>query len=319
MPQSIRNRSAIVRVAGATLFAIVLWGIVSLSDQFDTTLDVPLGVDPPPNHALTEPIPSSLKVRIRATGWNLLKMLAAGRVECVLRPTIRTNGTEVAVGFGRRDLLASIRTNITDAQQLNVFPDSVTLVLGPVDTRKVPLRPEVVINTRRGFQVVGGVRITPDSILLIGSKKVLQDIASWPTAPLVLDDVHRPIARAVPVSDTLGNIITPVVRRAELYADVQEVAERVIPDVPIVNRGTITDTNFRLVLQPQRVEVLLRGGARDLSRIDPSAIRAYVQIVEGADTLGLAYPHVLLPQGFNLNVVSIKPARVRYVFRRGEG
>lgn len=306
----------VLRVAGATLFAIVLWGIVSLSDQFDTTLDVPLNVDPPPDHALTEPIPASIKVRIRASGWNLLKMLATGRVECVLRPMIRGNGVEVAVGFGKRDLLASIRTNIADAQQLSVFPDSLTLVLGPVDTKKVPLAPEVVINTRRGFQVVGGVRVTPDTVTLVGSKKVLADIASWPTDPLVLDDVHRPITRIVPVSDTLGNIVTPVVRRAELYADVQEVAERVIADVPIVNRGTIKDTSLRLVLQPQRVEVLLRGGAHDLSRIDPSTLRAYVQIVEGADTLGFAYPRVLMPQGFTLNVVSVRPERIRYVFRR---
>jgi hypothetical protein len=308
----------VLRVAGATLFAIVLWGIVSLSDQFDTTLDVPLDVDPPPNRALTEPIPASIKVRIRASGWSLLKMLASGRVECVLRPTAGEGTGEVAVGFGRRDLLASIRTNIADAQQLGVFPDSLTLVLGAVDTKKVPLTPEIVINTRKGFQVVGAVKVSPDSITLIGSKKVLQDIASWPTAPLLLDDVHRPLSLIVAVSDTLGNIVTPVVRRADLYADVQEVAERVIPDVPIINRGTINDTSLRLVLEPPRVEVLLRGGARDLSRIDPSAIGAYVQIVEGADTLGLAYPRILLPSGYNLNVVSVKPEQIHYVFRREE-
>lgn len=306
----------VLRVAGATLFAIVLWAIVSLSDQFDTTIDVPVDVDPPPNRALTEPIPSSIKVRISASGWSLLKMLATGRVACVLRPTPPLGAEVVTIGYNKRAILSSIRTNIPEAQQLDVFPDSLTLVLGPVGTKQVPLVPEVAINTRKGFQVVGSLRLNPDTITLVGSQKALQDIVSWPTAPLMLNDVHRPIALRVMVSDTLRNIITPVVRGAELSADVQEVAERVIPDVPIVNRGTVRDTNYRLVLQPQRVEVLLRGGARDLSRLDPSTIRAYVQVIEGTDTLGIAYPRILLPPGFNLNVVSIRPQRVQYVFRR---
>jgi hypothetical protein len=110
--------------------------------------------------------------------------------------------------------------------------------------------------------------------------------------------------------------VTPQIRRADLYADVQEVAERVFPDIPLINRGTIRDTSMRLVLQPQRVEVLVRGGARDLSRLDPSALTAYVEIIEGVDTLGVAYPHISLPSGYNLDVVTIRPERVRYFFRR---
>jgi hypothetical protein len=164
--------------------------------------------------------------------------------------------------------------------------------------------------------VIGQLRLSPDTVKLTGSRKILQDITSWPTDPLILNDVHRPVSQFVWLSDTLRGIVTPQIRRADLYADVQEVAERVFPDIPLINRGTIRDTSMHLVLQPQRVEVLVRGGARDLSRLDPSALTAYVEIIEGVDTLGVAYPHISLPSGYNLDVVTIRPERVRYFFRR---
>lgn len=318
MPQSLKNRSVIRRIAGATLFAIVLWAIVSLTEEFDTTFDVPLTVESPPEMAPAHPIPQSIRVQTRATGWSLLKMMATGRIESILRPppSISPGDSQLVIGYGRRDLLASVRTNVLDARQLNVAPDTLALVFGPVDTRRVPLSPEITINTRKGFQVIGRLRLLPDSVTLSGARDVLDDITAWPTEPLILNDVHRAVSQWISVGDTLRNILTISPRRAELYADVQEIAERTFTDVPIVNRGTVRDTSLRLVLQPQRVDVLVRGGARDLSRLDPSSMRAYVEILEGTDTLGVAYPRLLLPAGYDVSVVGIRPDRVKYVFRR---
>ncbi len=316
MPQPGRNRSLILRVIGATLFAAVLWTIVSLSGQFDTMLDVPLSVETPADQALVETIPQSIRVRVRASGWNLLKILATGRVECVLRPLVQVKGNEVAVGYGRRELLASIRTNIPETQQLSVAPDTLTLMLGPIERKSVAVAPEATITTRKGFQVIGGLRVSPDTIMLVGSRRVLADISSWPTERLELDDVHRPVARTVALSDTLRGIIAPLSRRVDVFADVQEVGERVFTDIPILNRGMMRDTALSLVLHPSRVQVMLRGGARDLSRIESGMLRAYVQVIPGSDTLGVAFPRILLPPGINVTVVSIKPSRIRYVFRR---
>lgn len=316
MPQTTRRISLAFRVIGATLFAVVLWGIVSLSDQFDITLDVPLSVETPPNFALADAVPASIKVRVRASGWNLMKILVSGRVESVLRPQLRSREGTVTVGYGRRELLASIRTNIPETQQLSVYPDTLTVVLGPEERKTVPLRPAVTIATRSGFDVIGPVTVAPDSVVLVGSGRALAAVTSWTTEPLELNDVHRPIVRPVPLNDTLRGIVTPMVRRAEIYADVQEIAERTFTDLPVLNRGRVSDSTVRLLLYPSRVQAIIRGGARDLGRLDPSHLRAYVQVLSGADTSGVAYPQLLLPAGLNLEIVSVKPSRIRYIFRR---
>jgi hypothetical protein len=312
--KTLSNRSVIWRAIVATLIAIALWGIASLSDTYETTLNVPLDLELPPDLALVQEAPQSIELTVRARGWSLLKMLATGRTEVIVRPEIGKGADEQVIMLTAKDLLNNLRTNVPDAEQMRVLPDSLMLVIGRVASKKVPLYPEVTINTRDGFQVIGPLHLTPDSVVLTGSAKALQEITAWPTQSLTLKDVHGPLKQRLRVSDTLQGVITPYQQVAELRADVQEVGERSFTGIPLVNRGTVRDTNITLALQPQQVDAVIRGGVQDLSELSPNAITAYIDVQQGVDTLGLARPRLLLPPGFA--VVSIRPDRVRYLFQR---
>jgi hypothetical protein len=317
MAKSSSNRLIVWRAMVAVLIAMALWGIASLSDTYETTVNVPFDLELPADLAPQQEAPQFIEVTVRARGWSLLKMLATGRTEVVIRPPLHGGAEDQVITLTSRDLLNNLRTNVSDAQQLRVSPDSLRLVIGRVTNKQVPLYPEVTINTRDGFQVIGPLRLVPDSVLLTGSARVLQDIATWPTQSLTLNDVHGPIRQRVLISDTLQGVIIPYQQVAELRADVQEIAEREFIGIPLVNRGTIRDTNITLVLQPDHVDALIRGGAQDLSRLGPGSIAAYVDVQEGIDSLGLARPHLILPPGFT--AVNIRPDRVRYLFRRTSG
>ena len=99
-------------------------------------------------------------------------------------------------------------------------------------------------------------------------------------------------------------------------ATLEGLGERLFTDIPLIDRVTLHDSTLRLVLRPSRIDVLVRGGVRDLSNMDPGSIRAYVEVVEGVDTLGVLEPRLILPPGLNVAVVRVTPEHVRYVFRR---
>jgi hypothetical protein len=298
----------------ATLVAIALWGIASLSDTYETTLNVPLALELPPGLALLQEAPRYIEVTMRASGWSLMKMLATGRTEIRIRPGTRSGPGQQIVRLSGRDLLTNFHTSVPDAEQIRVNPDSLTLVLGHVMSKRVPLFPEITINTRDGFLVIGSLKLSPDSVTLTGAADVLEEISVWPTEMVVLNDIHRPIRIQIAVSDTLRGVVAAQEQVAELRADVQEIAERSFSDIPIVNRGTIRDTSLSLILQPATLNVLIRGGAQNLSRLEPSNISAYVDVQEGIDTIGITRPRLILPPGFS--VVNITPGQVRYAYRR---
>lgn len=313
MKVSKKNRVTIWRVAGATFVALVLWSVTSLSDTFVWTLQVPLTVELRPDQALVRPVPRTVDVTMRATGWTLMKLIAGGGASFEIYPSRTSAGrTEYVESLSSRELLENI--TIADSRLLRVSPDSLSLHIGPVSSKKVPLVPAVQILPRKGFQVVGRMRLEPDSVMLTGSSLALESITSWPTATTVVGDVHAPVSRQVRISDSLHGVVLPTIMSARVVADIQETAERSFPDIPVINRGTIRDTSLRLVLQPDRVEVLVRGGARDLSQLDPQSLIAFINVIEGSDTLGVARPRLIPISGFT--IVSITPSRVRYLWRR---
>jgi hypothetical protein len=304
-----------VRLISSLFVAATLWGIVSLNGTYNWTLAIPLRVDLPVGAALVDPLPPSLDLTVRTDGWSLVSMMIARRAECVLRPAARSGGERTYM-LDRNDLLRSIQSPVSSGQLVSIAPDSLVVRLGPIDARRVALRAEATIETKPGFQVIGPLRVVPDSITLTGSSRVLPEIAAWKTEHTRLTDVFQPINRRVQISDSMPGVVRPSIRTAMLVADVQEIAERSFPDIRVLNRSTITDTNLRLVLQPPRIAVTVRGGARDLSRLSPTELRAYVEIIEGADTFGVVQPRVVTPSGSHFSVVATTPKQLKYLWRR---
>jgi hypothetical protein len=308
------RRYRLWRLASSLFVAATLWAIVSLNGTYNWTLAVPVRVELPSGEALVHPLPAAVNLTVRTDGWTLVGLLVARPAECVIRTD--GHGGRQAFLLGRNELLRSVRTSGNLGQLMSIEPDSLLVELGPIDERRVALRPEATIETKPGFQVIGPLRVIPDSIVLTGSSHVLPEIAAWKTEHTTLTDIFQPIRRRVRVSDSMPGVVRPEIRTALLVADVQEIAERSFPDIPILNRSTVRDTGLHLVLQPPRITVTVRGGARDLSGLSPTEIRAYVEIVEGADTLGVAQPRVTTPEGSHFAVVSVTPKQVHYLWRR---
>lgn len=295
--------------------ATTLWGVVSLNGTYSWTLAVPVRVELASGESLVDPLPKVLDLTVRTDGWSLMSLVVARRVECVISPPGH-DGTERSYLLTRNELLRNIQTTIGRDQLVSIAPDSIVMRIGPVESRRVPLRAVATIETKPGFQVIGPLRVAPDSILLTGSTHVIPSIDGWTTEHATLTNIYQPVNIRVAVRDSLPGVVRPTLRTVRLIADVQEIAERSFPDIPVLNRSTMRDTNARLVLQPPRITVMVRGGSRDLSRLSPTEIRAYVEVLEGVDTLGFAQPRVTTPNGSHFSVVAFAPKQVRYLWRR---
>lgn len=311
-----RRRSFLLRVAGATIVALAMWGFVSLSGSYEKMIELPVLVELPAGLTLTRPIPTSIRVVVRASGWSLLKTMIIEDASLVLRPVGRGVIVDGVIGYSRQELLERLRVSLPDAEGVNFDPDSLTLAFGAITSKRVPLVARASIHPRSGFQVIGAPWLDPDTVIIAGAGPLFESIDSWPTAPVSVTDVHGSLSQWANVSDSLHPLISIQPRRVELRADIQEIGERAFSDVPLIDRVTLRDSSLRLELRPSRVEVLVRGGVRDLSRLDPTAIRAYVEVVEGVDTLGILEPRLMLPPGVNVSIVRVTPERIRYVFRR---
>ena len=311
---------------GATGVALILWGVISLSDTYVWRIDVPLEVRiDTTNEALAEPIPQTLRVEAYGDGWTLMQMILDDDIVCRIDlPTGASMREEVLPGdslrfyrYDQRDLEARINTP-SSIQIRSIRPGSLRLVVTDLARKRVPLfyDQSYTFNTREGFQIIGRPSVYPDSVTLSGSPEALDQISFWRTEPLPLEELYEPIQVPVPVDDTLHGVVLVVPETATVAVNVQEVAELRLESLLVINRGTRTDTTLSLRLYPDRVTVTLRGGAGELGRLREGDVIPYVNLTPGIDTTGFTTPRIILPPFSNATVISIEPDRIRYVWRR---
>lgn len=312
---------------GATGVAVILWGVISLSDTYIWRIDVPLEVRiDTANEALAEPIPRTIRVQAQGDGWTLMQMILDDDLVCRIdlssRPEFRqeTSSQNDSLRFYRyseRDLTA--RINAPQSIQIrSIRPESLRLAITDLTRKRVPLvyDQSYTFSTRDGFQIIGRPSVFPDSVTLSGSPEALAEIAFWRTEPLPLADLYEPVQTPVPVDDTLHGVVTVTPEFATVAVNVQEVAELRLENLLVINRGPRGDTSRSLRLYPDRVTVTLRGGAGELGRLREGDVIPYVNLVPGVDTSGFTAPRILLPPYSNATVISVEPDRLRYVWRR---
>ena len=315
-----KRRRNFWRAFGATIIALVLWGILSLSQTYTWDLDVPLSVQiDTTQQALAEQIPSQLRVTARGDGWTLMQIAAGNSLRSEVNPAghLVSNTDSLQVfAFTERDLISSISAP-SSIRIERILPGSLRLVVTDLITKRVPLYyPNISIQTRSGFQVIGKPLVTPDSVRLSGSTEALENITHWYTKPLNLQDVYTSTRAVVPVSDSLRSVVHVIPEDAAVMVDVQEIAEVTFEDLPVLNRSTSPDTTIQLRFYPNRITVTLRGGAEELGKLTALDIIPQIELVAGVDTSGFIRPRIRLPKDVNASVINIIPQRIRYIWRK---
>ncbi len=292
------------------LFAFFLWLSINLSNEFQINLAVPLRIDNLDSaKALANHVPPSLTVRVRGTGWKLLNTL--------LTPSLQYT---LDVGAIRWKKLFSANNSLNERLNLaegvkviEVIPDSILVVIDDKVHKQVPLSAQIDVSFREGFDKVGPVVMTPDSVIIVGAKSVLAVITQWSTQPLTVKDRISAVNETVPLGDPLLSEISVYPSTAVMHFDVQPIAEKKISNISVtVNQ---LPANRQVVLIPPKIDIVIRSGAQYVAGVSDNDITAYVDYRSLLlDTSGTVQPTIVCPE--NINVVRRTPDILQYVIRK---
>lgn len=292
------------------LFAFFVWVSVDLGNEFQITMDVPVRIDNlQPAKAIASSIPQSVKVKIQGTGWQLLNT--------ILSPNIR-----YAIDFSnlsKRDTLftyKNLNERISFPHGIHIFeiyPESVLVVLDTRIAKTIPIEPDVRVSYRKGFDIVGDVRSSPDSITISGARSLLNSITCWKTKPIMLTDINAPAKISGELIDTLQLEINRPRIAPVIEFDVQPIAEKTITDIPI--DISQVPSNRTIVLIPPKMSIIIRSGVNTIAALTEKDFHISVDYAAILlDTSGMVQPTIHVPK--NVTVVQRDPDRIQYVVRK---
>jgi YbbR domain-containing protein len=292
------------------LFALLLWGSVNLTYEYQASIEIPLELrNINPDRSLAIPIPQTVMLRVRGTGWLLARLHLFPEMRYVIDLT----------GIDQRKRLITLpdfpeRVNLPSGIRiLRILPETLTIHLDSKVTRSVPLRADGDLTFRQGYDLVGPIQLNPDRVDLVGASSLVNSIEVWKTKRFVLRDLKASTEITAEVDDSLAYSISASPSSAVVHLDVQPIAEKTFKGIPVeVNQ---VPSGRRVVLLPPKIDIIIRGGVDKIGPLQLSDFKAYVDYRSILlDTTGSIQPSISGP-GY-VKIVSREPYSLQYVVRK---
>lgn len=294
----------------SAVFGILVWISVSMSEQYQIAVSVPISIDNvPEGKSIRTPVPQVLQLKLRGDGWRLASLL--------LGSDMKMHFPYQSLRSGRKAItFADVAERIADrpgVQLLDMVPDSVYVELDRTSHKKVAVVLDYTATFREGYGQVGATTVTPESIIVTGAETLLRTIDSWSTVRGVFENLKAPLETDLPLAPSPIYLVSLSTSSVHLRISVEPFAEKVFSGLPVEIRSVAP--NREVILIPPKIEIVARGGIKQLSNTSPSDFHLTVDYrMILADTTGVIDPDIAAPPG--IQVVSRRPEHLQYVVRR---
>jgi len=207
----------IVLKASAIALALLLWVHVATNKTYEYQLNLPLKVvNIPKGLVLVSETPSTVAIKVRATGKQLLLLSNSDPVIAISAADCRPGTIEKIIGAG--ELAEAVGRSFENAEAL--FPRSLTLKLEKKEEKKLTIRSAIRAEAGPGFALVSAPRIEPDTITATGPGSVMHQLKYLETIslPLVglIASTSQTVSLALPESLRLSVHDSAVTVRVEI-------------------------------------------------------------------------------------------------------
>jgi len=288
----------------------MIWGSVTLSDQFFSSMNLNVRViNQPTGYASGNITPGKVSVKLKAKGWQLFSLMLSSEKFYYVSAD-RDSGKITVDPFNEISENNWISGGISITE---ITPRQVSFKVEKLKFKRLKIEANADLAFSDGFGLATPVRVYPDSVLVAGPTSILDKLSSIKTRVVKLSSLDNQIKVIADIEEPEGFQLE--FNKAELTFDVQRIVEESFNNIKV----TITDVpkDRDVVLIPNIISCSLRGGINILGKIDPDQISAsldYKEIVY--DTLGSVEPKISIPG--NTQLVYIKPARLSYIIKKFE-
>lgn len=271
------------------LFSLLIWGSVTLSDQFFSSMDIKLKViNQPSGYTFGDINPENISLKLKAKGWQLLALNLGAKKEYNVSAN-NDSGLITINPLNEVDENSWISSGIS-VTDLN--PKQVSFNVEKLKYKRLKVEAETDLTFSEGFGLSTPIKIYPDSVLVAGPSSVLDKTASIRTKVVKLSSLDSRIKLIADLEEPTGFQIEK--SAVELTFDIQRIVEKSFDEIKVEINDVPADRN--VVLIPNIINCSLRGGINILGKVESSEIKAsinYRDIVY--DTLGSVQPNVVIP------------------------
>lgn len=270
----VRHYRTLILAIGIAFF---LWFYVKSAATFRMLVDVPVTVtNLPPGFVVVSDLPGTVPVEFEADGKTLLGLQFLWDVRYVLDLGGYQDGTPIVLS----DFPKNVKWPEKSSARIVTFPftDTLRVYSEKEVARRIPVQADVEVRCTPGFVLVGGIRLTPDSISVTGPKSLVESIRFLKTESRSLEDVSEDKSLSLKILRPDTKKLRYEDRLIAVALDVQPLAERTMDNIPV--RLVRVPEPVQAVVQPSTFSLKIRGGVDLLATVTRDSIRGVIDYAE---------------------------------------
>jgi YbbR domain-containing protein len=291
------------------LFSLLIWVYVNLNLTYTIESTIPLQVKSGKSQGVSNEIPNSLDIVFKGKGWGLMKILLSKNLVYYLDLTAFKKDTKVDLTQNIGDVI-----NLpSDVYVQSINPGFIDVSFDNIITKLVKVKNNTSVQTKDGYTVIGGVKISPDSVKITGASSVVMKIKYVQTENIIFKDLNTNVSRDVRLIDSLGNQVKvdPMVVNVSYKLELS--AEKKFDDIEVNVYGVPIDKDVLII--PPKISITLRGGVEELAKLTAKDINIGINFKQiESDEQGEVEPSIELSDIFTL--IKVDPQRFQYIIKK---
>ncbi len=297
-------------ILASVVFGILVWFSVVMSDQYQVSVTVPLEIDAiPEGRAIRTPVPPSLDLKLRGSGWQLASLLWASNLKLDFPAQALQGGRQ---SITRTDVAERVSAR-PGIQLVEMTPEVVNVELDRRGRKTVPVSLDCQASFKEGYGQVGPTMVTPESVTVTGAEALLRSMDAWNTDHTSFENIRSSVEEDIPLASSLTYRLSLSASRVHIRMTVEPFAEKTLSGLPV--EAIAVAPSRELILIPPKIDIVVRGGIKQLANLGVGDFRVSVNYRNVlADSTGTVEAEVDSLSG--VQVVSKKPEKLQYVVRK---
>jgi YbbR domain-containing protein len=298
----------IITISLIASFSVLLWVFVSFSGEFSITLNLPTQViDVPENHSVSSVSANDVSISLKGQGWQLAQYTLGRDPKFFIPSPTKVGEKEIPT----RNVLHANSWLSTSLQLAEITPGKIKVHLEQTISKKVKVMPVIALSYKPGYGLVSPITIEPDSVLVTGPKSLVDEVN-------IINTEGRGLTNLEDRSSVIFGIkplkyIKIDATECKVNFDVQKIVDKTFEELVIGTKSI--PSRYELILSPTKLNVVLRGGISQLSKLKNDDLNVYVKFEQAInDTNGAIEPTIEIPEF--TSIIDIKPKRLEYIIKK---
>lgn len=300
----------ILVIFSSFIFAVLVWGSITLSDQFYSSYNFHIkAVNNPSGYVCGITNPDFVAIKLKAKGWQLLNINLNPPSEFL----VSARNDSGLIKVDAYDQIAENPWLSSGITIIDILPRSLSLLVEKMEFKKVKVIANTDLNFQKGFGLATPVKVYPDSIIVAGPKSIIAKTTSIKTNLVSYSSLDNPTSIITELENLPGFQYQQ--KNVQITLDVQRIVDNVFEGIKVAVKNIPPDRD--VVLIPNVISCSLRGGINIIGKISVDQINAWIDYRDIVlDTLGSLTPKLTIPQ--NTQLLFTKPEELRYIIKKFE-